>query len=190
MQDSRGIALRNPVNSGGLWEALEYQQRGIPNSFGKLWLACWNKPTGCSPEVGMEAVGRETWDSAIWSPSDSIACDNWTLILDLIQQLGMYMVMWLLPHLRATCRSGKGEFHSGSSCASSVLQGSLVPREGGTCSMELSEKYGCVLETYMIDDSRLWANILSIVLSTWEILRPCSAELNILVGEKKPTHVK
>ena len=36
MQDSRGIALRNPVNSGGLWEALEYQQRGIPNSFGKL----------------------------------------------------------------------------------------------------------------------------------------------------------
>ena len=36
MQDNRRIALRNLVNKGGLWEALEYQQRGIPNSFGKL----------------------------------------------------------------------------------------------------------------------------------------------------------
>ena len=36
MQDNRGLALRNLVNNGGLWEALEYQERGIPSSFGKL----------------------------------------------------------------------------------------------------------------------------------------------------------
>lgn len=45
-----------------------------------------------------------------------------TLILDLIQ-LGMYMVMWLL---RAAHRPGEGDFHIGSSCASTYYKALFV----------------------------------------------------------------